>query len=128
MTDRSAKIAAQNDAFRKAFGPCLHAPEGQEEVALKGWVFITPGVEALPVAEQRRLVRRVRGTRRFHNGNNPYGQRDFLSLRVRTNEGVRHAYFKIDYYADGRLIYGSDDPANPEKTYRVGTLLMASEY
>ena len=95
---------------------------------LNGWVFITPGVEALPVAEQRRLVRRVRGSRRFPEGDNPNGERDFLSLRVRTNEGIRRAYFKIDYYADGRLIYSSDDPANPDKTYRVGTLLMASEY
>lgn len=128
MTDRSAKIAAQNDAFRKGFGPCVHTPEGQEKEVLKGWVFITPGVEALPVAEQRRLVRRVRGSRRFPEGDNPNGERDFLSLRVRTNEGIRRAYFKIDYYADGRLIYGSDDPANPDKTYRVGTLLMASEY
>ena len=59
----------------------------------------------------------------FTPDNDPYGEHDFGALNV---EGHR-IYFKIDYY-DRDLIYGSPDPANPEVTTRVLTIMLASEY
>jgi len=39
----------------------------------------------------------------------------------------RKVYFKIDYYYQ-ELSAGSPDPADPEKTTRVLTVLLADEY
>ena len=35
--------------------------------------------------------------------------------------------FKIDYY-DNEIKYGSEDPADPEKTTRIMTVMFVSEY
>lgn len=60
----------------------------------------------------------------FKKGNDPYGERDFNSFSV----GGRLCFFKIDYYAKGDLRLASDDPADPSKTERVMTIMLADEY
>ncbi len=60
----------------------------------------------------------------FKKGNDPYGERDFNSFSV----AGRLCFFKIDYYAKGDLRLASDDPADPSKTERVMTIMLADEY
>ena len=55
--------------------------------------------------------------------NGPYFEHDFAALTV---EGAR-VMFKIDYY-DRELTYGSEDPADPQVTRRVMTVLLAEEW
>jgi hypothetical protein len=45
---------------------------------------------------------------------------------VVTVDGAK-LYFKVDYY-DRHYKYMSEDPADPEKTKRVMTILLAEEY
>lgn len=59
----------------------------------------------------------------FTEGNDPHGEHDFGDLTL-DGESV---FFKIDYY-DRKKEYGSEDPADPEKTCRVMTILLAEEY
>ena len=59
----------------------------------------------------------------FTTDNDPHREHDFGSFEI---EGETY-FFKIDYYAldmDG----GSEDPADPEKTTRVLTIMRADEY
>ena len=101
-------IAVLNDAFRRRPGP--------------GWVF-TAGVQGLGRAFLAEAVAAVGAFDIFDEGNDPQGERDFGSLRLR---GQR-LFWKIDYY-DLALEYGSPDPADPAVTRRVLTLMLASEY
>ena len=56
--------------------------------------------------------------------NDPYNEHDFGAF---SQEGVGKIFWKIDYY-DAAMKYGSEDPADPTKTTRVLTIMLASEY
>ena len=59
----------------------------------------------------------------FNKASDPYGEHDFGSLEVSGNK----VFFKIDYF-DKDLKFGSENPADPEKTTRVMTVMLAHEY
>jgi hypothetical protein len=88
-----------------------------------GQVVMTQGVDALPINTKARVLSAVRSFTNFTNDNDPHHEHDFGSIEI---EGEAY-FFKIDYYAldmDG----GSEDPADPEKTARVLTIMRADEY
>ena len=83
-------------------------------------------------------ARADRDLRRFHPGNDPYGERDFgaiyqgrdgrwTCLPPTTGDAVETVFWKIDAY-DRDLRFGSEDPANPAVTRRVLTIMLACEY
>ena len=53
----------------------------------------------------------------------PYNEHDFGSLET---AGER-VFWKIDYY-DREVRFRSEDPADPTKTTRILTVMLASEY
>lgn len=108
-TDRTSRIRALNDSFRKSF--------------IGGKVFITEGVRALGDEFESACVERVQKHRRFAEGNDPYSEHDFGAFKVNR----RKCFWKIDYY-DLRMKWGSEDPADPAQTTRVLTILLAEEY
>jgi hypothetical protein len=55
--------------------------------------------------------------------NDPYGEHDFGSFEVTGHK----FFFKIDAY-DIDMRFGSEDPADPTKTTRVLTLMLAEDY
>ena len=59
----------------------------------------------------------------FDADNDPYSEHDFGSFELCNRE----FFWKIDYY-DKELQFGSEDPADPEKTTRVLTLMLAQDY
>ncbi len=59
----------------------------------------------------------------FDSDNDPHGERDFGDLILWGYDCL----FKIDYL-DKAMEFGSDDPANPEVTTRVLTLMLATEW
>jgi hypothetical protein len=89
-----------------------------------GAFFITQGVSRLHPKERLALIKKVRTFNDFNEGNDPYGEHDFGAI---TQNGVVY-YWKIDYYSDKKVMFGSEDPSDPQKTYRVLTLLEADEY
>ncbi len=106
---RTARIRELNDLFRRSF--------------VGGRVVFTSGVRALGVAKVAALLQRLRTFNEFSADNDPYGEHDFGAFE----EAGRRFFWKIDAY-DPAVQYGSEDPADPSKTCRVLTLMLAHEY
>ena len=106
----STKIAEMNDLLRTTF--------------MTGRVMITDGIMALPALEKSAILEAVRSFDRFTPDNDPYGEHDFGAIH---QPGVGKVFWKIDYY-DKSLCHGSEDPADPSKTTRVLTIMLAEEY
>ncbi|MGA2496081.1 MAG: DUF3768 domain-containing protein [Roseiarcus sp.] len=113
LTDKQTRerIRDLNDAFRKSLDPNL------------GKLMMTSGVSTLPNDVRAMAIREVETFDAFGRDNDPHGEHDFGSFDLAGHK----FFFKVDYY-DPRLEFGSDDPADPAKTTRVLTLMLADEY
>ena len=69
------------------------------------------------------MADKVKAFAELSEENDPHGERDFGSFR---HNGTL-IYWKIDYYAKA-VEWGCPDPADPEVTTRVLTILLAEEY
>ena len=104
------KVRDLNDAFRTSFRG--------------GRVCMSSGIASLPADVRREIFEKVRAFGEFTEDNDPHGEHDFGTIDI----GAKHKVFwKIDYY-DAAMLYGSEDPANPDVTTRVLTIFLADEY
>ena len=106
---QSQRIAELNDALRTTFA--------------EGKIFMTRGVAALPEGERATVLDAVRRFDAFTKDNDPHGERDFGAFE---HEGHR-VFWKIDYFTPD-MESGSENPADPQQTVRVLTVMCASEY
>ena len=106
---KTDRIRVLNDNFRSTF--------------VGGQVVMTAGVAALPLDAQARLLLAVQSFSNFTKDNDPHGEHDFGAIEL---QGERF-FFKLDYY-EPELRFGSEDPADPDKTARVLTIMRADEY
>jgi hypothetical protein len=88
-----------------------------------GRIMITAGVHALGAEFLEAALKAVAAFEHFDADNDPYNEHDCAGLTV----AGHRLLFKIDYY-DTSLTAGSPDPANPEVTTRVLTVMLAEEY
>ena len=86
-------------------------------------MMLTSGVDGLPSDVRAAAIRTVAAFDAFDAGNDPHGEHDFGSFDLAGDK----FFWKVDYY-DRNLEFGSDDPADPSKTMRVLTLMLAAEY
>jgi hypothetical protein len=110
-TPNQKSIRELNDAFRKTLDLNL------------GRVLVTSGVSALGHEKQHDILKAVQDFSSFDSGNDPHGEHDFGSFELAGDK----FFWKIDYY-DPDLEHGSEDPADPSKTTRVLTVMLAEEY
>jgi hypothetical protein len=103
------RIRVLNDNFRSTF--------------VGGQVVMTQGVSQLPLDIKARVLLAVRFFDNFTTGNDPHREHDFGNFEI---EGETY-FFKVDYYALD-MVGGSEDPADPEKTTRVLTIMRADDY
>lgn len=106
---RSARIAELNDALRATF-------QG-------GRVYMTAGIDALADDVKADVLETVRTFSLFDGANDPHREHDFGAFE---QHGLT-VFWKVDYYSPD-LRGGSQDPTDPEKTTRVLTIMLASEY
>jgi hypothetical protein len=103
------RVRELNDAFRTTM--------------TGGRVMLTAGVDALPSDVKAMVIRRVATFSEFTPDNDPHGEHDFGSFAL----AGRKFFFKMDYF-DPAMEFGSEDPADPAKTTRVLTIMLAEEY
>jgi hypothetical protein len=124
MTDEenNAKaIAALNDCFRKRIGiPFFGVPP------VAGTFVCTASIAALPPETQITIWFAVRDFEKFDEGNDPYAERDFGAIVL---PGMQEKIFwKIDYFADSTCSTGAEDPSDAQGSFRLLTIMLASEY
>ena len=102
-------IATLNDNFRKTF--------------TGGQVLLTAGIDSMSMDDKANILSKVRNFNDFTEDNDPYGEHDFGSFDYKGNK----IFFKIDYY-DLNYEFMSKNPANPDITNRVLTILLSCEY
>lgn len=108
--DKIEKIKQLNDNFRRyGIG--------------NGKILITSGVAALPYEDIFNVQQEVRQYEDFSPANDPYGEHDFGSFKYHKQK----YFFKIDYF-DMSGEFASPDPANPNLTLRVLTIMLSDEY
>lgn len=113
---RTQRIAELNDRLRTALGICCGVP---------GMVLTTRGITTLEDDAKVRVLQAVRAYRSFSKDDDPFGEHDFGAFDV---IGVGRVFWKIDYYADTSCKFGSEDPSDPDKSFRVLTIMLAEEY
>lgn len=119
MTDtnpQTAKIRDQNDLFRAA-------KMGGRHTDLRGSIVYTQGVDSLSDEAKQAVFQNVREFSDFTEDNDPHGEHDFGAF---SHNGDKF-FWKIDYYAHD-MMHGSENPADPDQTHRVLTIMLASEY
>ena len=106
---RAEAIARLNDQLRKT--------------ATGGTIMVTKGVLAISGYNSLELAEALAAYDAFDAENDPHGERDFGDSPLWGEE----IFWKIDY-DDVDLKFGSDDPADPNKTKRVLTVMLMSEW
>ncbi len=119
---QAGRIAELNDRLRARVG--IPVFEGLETAQL-GTVVMTPGIMALEPEHIIDAWKRIREFDTFNADNNPFGERDFGAVDL---PGAPRIFWKIDYYADANMNAGSGDPADPAKSFRALTIMLAEEY
>ena len=102
-------IATLNDKFRRSF--------------INGEVLLSAGIAAMSSEDKANIISMVQNFNDFTHSNDVYGEHDFLSIDYKGNK----IFAKIDYY-DLNYEFMSENPANPDITNRVLTILLSCEY
>jgi len=84
---------------------------------------MTAGVNALPSDVKAMVIRRVAIFSEFTADNDPHEEHDFGNFEL----AGRKFFFRLDYF-DANMEFGSEDPADPAKTTRALTIMLAEEY
>jgi Protein of unknown function (DUF3768) len=109
FAEKAARIRQLNDELRT--------------IGRGGLVMMTIGVQRLGVIHHAEIMHAIRSFDAFNEDNDPHGEHDFGALDL----AGQRLFWKIDYY-DLDLMMGSPDPADPNLTCRVLTIMLASEY
>lgn len=88
-----------------------------------GKMVMSTSVAALPEMVRASALTKVAEFNDFTPENDPHGEHDFFNFE----HCNRTFFWKCDYY-NTDMDAGSEDPADPEKTSRVGTLMLAEDY
>lgn len=85
--------------------------------------MLSAGVDALGQEMKAAALIAMHEFSSFNDGDDVRGEHDFGAFKL----GHYTFVFKVDYY-DAELIGASEDPADPQKTTRVLTLMLSGDW
>lgn len=104
-----SRVSELNDALRRSFSG--------------GRVVMTAGVNGLDEEARAAVLAKVKSFDIFTPDNDPHQEHDFGSF----SHGGEKFFWKIDAY-NLDMTGGSENPADPDVTTRVLTIMLAAEY
>ncbi|MDQ4422136.1 DUF3768 domain-containing protein [Sphingobium sp. DEHP117] len=123
--DCTSEIAALNDAARAG------TLSTSRTVITRTLCDLIAGPSEDPAVRQTRLFEGQCALRRLINetpidpGNDPYGERDFGVVQFLG----RKLFWKVDAYEnDGTFSWGASNPADAATSYRIVTIMLATDY
>lgn len=124
-TDRAAEIAALNDAARAGSLVTSKTVVTRALADILAGKDPDPGTRRLNLMSGLCALRRLIIEKPIDPGNDPHGERDF---GVVEHEGHK-VFWKIDVYAnDGTFTWGSEAPWDAQQSFRVLTIMLASDW
>ena len=108
-------IASLNDRFRSTLFPS----------DVPGIKVVTNGIIKLDGQTHFEIWKAIEGFADFTEDNDPYGEHDFGAF---DHPKAGKVFWKIDYYANEKCECGSEHPEDPNRSFRVLTVMLADEY
>ena len=123
--DRTAEIARLNDAARAGSLPTSSTVFTRALAAILAGDAGDPGARQASLMLGQAALRRLINETAIEPGNDPHGERDFGAV-----EFLGHKIFwKIDVYAnDGTFSWGSETPWDAQQSFRIVTIMLASDW
>ncbi len=124
--DTETHVDESDKGAAKGMGPAERIRDLNDELrttGIGGTTNLTRGMWAKGSDFVAHAVAAVRAFDAFSNDNDPWQEHDCATLDVDGETVI----FKIDYF-DLNREYGSSDPADPNVTRRVLTIMLAEEY
>lgn len=123
--DRTSEIAALNDAARAGTLATSRTVFARALADILAGEKEDAGTRQLNLMMGQRALRRLINETPIDPGNDPHGERDF---GVVEHEGHK-IFWKIDVYAnDGTFQWGSEAPWDARQSFRVVTIMLASDW
>ncbi len=119
--DVQRRIAILNDQFRHQI--YLYALGMLNQTS--GRFIITKRIKTLTTEQQIEICEQVKEFNDFTPDIDPDGEHDFGAIDI---SGIGEIFWKIDYYDNEQMEWGSEDPSSPTQTFRVLTIMFADEY
>lgn len=139
ITDPQAKLAVDHDKIerkklmqKQEMDSCIQPPRAEAIAHLNdtlrktrtgGTVVVTQSVMRLTGFDPTVLAVALADYEGFDADNDPHGERDFGDLMLWGTDLL----FKIEYY-DTAMQFGSENPADPEVTTRVLTVMTTADW
>ena len=124
-SDRTAEIAELNDAARAGSLVTSKTVFTRALADILAGEDLDPGTRQLNLMMGQCALRRLINETPIDPGNDPHGERDFGCIE---HQGHK-IFWKVDVYAnDGTFAWGSETPWDALQSFRVVTVMLASDW
>ena len=123
--DQTAEIARLNDAARAGSLPTSRAVFTRALAGILAGDAEDPGVRQVSLMLGQAALRRLINETPIESGNDPHGERDFGAVEFKGHK----IFWKVDVSAnDGTFSSGSETPWDAQQSFRVVTIMLASDW
>lgn len=121
----AAQIAALNDAARAGNLPTSRTVFTRALAELLAGESDDPAVRQVRLFQQQCELRRLINETPIDPGNDPHGERDFGVVTYFD----RKIFWKVDVYEnDGTFEWGASEPGDAQRSFRLVTIMLATDY